>query len=164
MLCIGVSTIEAQVSAAQQAYLRADYQKAVDHIEQLMSSDAKIPAEHYKLAADIYAAKAKEDSFNNGYLEQAIAYYNRSLEEAGDPYQGQQIEIAQENLWKEISVLAARQEEKGHYHEALSLLEKAKKVLPREERTYLLSGKLAFGLKDYRRAEENFEYLVDSLL
>ena len=71
--------------------------------------------------------------------------------------------IALETLWQQLISMAAQYESQQKYREALTMMDYAKTVLPEKDKTYLIAGKLAFGIKDYGTTAENFNYLLDSL-
>jgi tetratricopeptide (TPR) repeat protein len=116
------------------------------------------------LAGDVHAALAKKDGFTSTHLMEAKSYYEQVLHRTEEQSrQHLKAKFAREKLGKQILVQAEAHEAQERYSEALELMERAKLLLPNNKKTYLLAGKLAFGLKNYAVAEQNFSFLIDSL-
>ena len=148
---------------AQEAFAAGEFQRAVNIVEEALDRSGDDPR-ILLLAGNIHSALGVRDSFRNEHTRNAARHYQdallRSQENSGLYTEAK---ISQEKLWQKIVIMAAEFEQDSQYEKALKLLEQAKTVLPKKEKTYLLAGKLAFGMKNYEVAEQNFNFLIDSL-
>ena len=159
------SQLEAQTNTfaeARKAYNESKYDQASEKIKEKLATSEDAAA--LLLAAEIHTALAAEDSFRSEHVEQAARFYDEAIiQSAENTSLYLESQIKQEKFWQKIMKQAATYEEKKNYTAAHLLLNKAKLVLPQNVDTYLLAGKLAFAMKNYAAAEDNFTYLIDSL-
>jgi tetratricopeptide (TPR) repeat protein len=148
---------------ARNAYQSGEYAQALEKLQPLLSDKVE-DADVLLLSGDIHTALAVKDSFQQNHLRQAVLHYHEvrimSPEESQQQYDAA---IALEKLWQQLISMANDYQAQQKYPEALAMLDHAKTVLPEKNKTYLLAGKLAFGIKDYGTTAENFNYLLDSL-
>ena len=155
----------AQTSVYQESYdlyTQGRYDAALEQLEKVYTESKNVHV--LLLAGDIHFALAKEKYFQSRDALLAAKFFNqvKSISQENSAY-AIEADLTMVKLWQEIVKAAAQLEGEQKYKESLQLLEQAIQVRPDDTQTYMTAAKLAFGIKDYKTAEKNFSYLIDSL-
>lgn len=154
-----------RIERAVSAYEQGDYEKALSRVTKATQHPkTKDKPQAWQVQGKVYVALAQQassDSSHDAYLQQAIDSYQHAV--SVDSSQSEFSSQPLDSLWNSYFIQGRDSAQQQNFTEAFTAFQRANRVRPNDTSTYLALADLALQQQDLSSAQQNYNYLLDSL-